>query len=166
MLPGLMQRSTSASSRLDVSSTVYVSALDGDGNEVAGIRHPELCVPLATHSGWNLLQSEGTQWTTVSSVTGNSFPFPSQMNPKAVTGELRLSISERYRDIDDFLSKLSTAADRLVAEGFLLAEDVDRVLAAGRAHYELFTEPRHNVGGQTLLGNIPTCESEAPGTAT
>ena len=31
-----------------------VSAVDDDGNEVAGIALPEVRVPLATHTGWNL----------------------------------------------------------------------------------------------------------------
>ena len=31
-----------------------VSAVDNDGNEVAGIRLPEVAVPLDTHTGWNL----------------------------------------------------------------------------------------------------------------
>src|SRR5262249_11229643 len=31
-----------------------VSAVDEDGNEVAGIAVPELMVPLATHTGWTL----------------------------------------------------------------------------------------------------------------
>src|SRR6185503_5469750 len=31
----------------------YVSAGDGDGNEVAGIRPVEVVVPLATVTGWN-----------------------------------------------------------------------------------------------------------------
>ncbi|HEX8968503.1 MAG TPA: alpha/beta hydrolase domain-containing protein, partial [Chloroflexota bacterium] len=30
----------------------YVSALDADGNEVAGIRLPDVAVPVATHTGW------------------------------------------------------------------------------------------------------------------
>ena len=31
---------------------IYLAA-DGDGNEVAGIRLPDLTVPLATYMGWN-----------------------------------------------------------------------------------------------------------------
>src|SRR5690349_9567567 len=32
----------------------FVPAIDRDGNDVAGIRLPDLTVPLATHTGWNL----------------------------------------------------------------------------------------------------------------
>ncbi len=31
----------------------FVSAVDDDGNEIAGIRLPAVAVPLATHTGWN-----------------------------------------------------------------------------------------------------------------
>src|SRR5262249_48870724 len=31
-----------------------VSAVDADGNELGGIRLPQIRVPLATHTGWNL----------------------------------------------------------------------------------------------------------------
>jgi hypothetical protein len=134
-------RSNLANNELEVTRTVYVSALDEDGNEVAGIRHPELSVPLATHSGWNMLYSEGPRWSALSSVTGNSLPFPRQTHLAARKGDQRRSVSERYRDLDDYLSQLRIAAALLVAEGFLLAEDVERVLAAGRTHYEFIVEP-------------------------
>ncbi|HEV8680878.1 MAG TPA: alpha/beta hydrolase domain-containing protein, partial [Stellaceae bacterium] len=32
----------------------FVPAVDADGNEVSGIRLPDVTVPLATHTGWNL----------------------------------------------------------------------------------------------------------------
>jgi hypothetical protein len=34
-----------------------VPAVDGDGNEVAGIRLPPIAVPLATHTGWNVYKA-------------------------------------------------------------------------------------------------------------
>src|SRR5690606_31220514 len=32
--------------------------VDADGNDVAGLRHPELMVPLATYTGWNLTNAQ------------------------------------------------------------------------------------------------------------
>jgi hypothetical protein len=115
---------------------VYVSALDGDGNEVAGLRHPELSVPLATHTGWNLVLARGARWASVSSVTGNSHPFPAHVS-SIQSRDQRRSISERYLDIDDYLNRIKLASDELVREGFLLPEDVERVIATGRAHFEI-----------------------------
>jgi hypothetical protein len=119
---------------------VYVSALDGDGNEVAGIRHPELAVPLATHTGWNLLLAQGPQWAGLSSLTGNSLPFPLAGSDAMNAGEAadeRRPVSARYHDRDDYLVQLRAAALRLAAEGFLLTEDVDRVVATASEHHDL-----------------------------
>jgi len=30
-----------------------VSAVDADGNEIAGVRLPDVSVPVGTHAGWN-----------------------------------------------------------------------------------------------------------------
>jgi hypothetical protein len=120
------------------SADVYVSALDDDGNEVAGIRHPELSVPLATHTGWNLLLVAGPQWAALSSLTGNSHPFPVTESDAIRAGDQRRPVSARYRDRDDYLAALSAAARQLAAEGFLLTEDIDRVVATASAHYDLF----------------------------
>ena len=36
----------------------YVSAVDDDGNEVAGIRLPPIAVPLGTYTGWNVYRAQ------------------------------------------------------------------------------------------------------------
>jgi hypothetical protein len=120
------------------SAGVYVSALDGDGNEVAGIRHPELPAPLATHTGWNLVLAAGPQWAALSSLTGNSHPFPPAETDATSTGDQRRAASARYRNRDDYLVQLKAAALQLAREGFLLTEDIDRVVATASARYDLF----------------------------
>ena len=37
---------------------ILVPQVDNDGNEVAGIRMPELAVPIATYTGWNLFNEK------------------------------------------------------------------------------------------------------------
>lgn len=125
-----------ASGALEPTGQVYVSALDRDGNEVAGIRHPELSVPLATHTGWNLLIAQGAQWAPVGSITGNSHPF-SQHVVVPGSRDQRRSIEERYHNVDDYVTQIQAASEVLVAEGFLLPEDVEHVVVAARAHFDL-----------------------------
>ncbi|MDA2924738.1 hypothetical protein MYX65_08810, partial [Acidobacteria bacterium AH-259-L09] len=55
---------------------MMVSAVDGDGNEKAGIRLPELAVPLATYTGWNLFNAESGPTHEISSMAGSYIPFP------------------------------------------------------------------------------------------
>ena len=44
-------------------------------------------------------------------------------------GDPRLSIAERYRSRDDYLARVRDAATALVADGYLLEEDIDTSLA-------------------------------------
>jgi Alpha/beta hydrolase domain len=131
-----LESPSGAKSRSRNTSVIWVSGLDQDANEVAGIRHPELAVPLATHTGWNLIASEGPQWATFASITGNSVPFPPSHDPSGPSKDRRRSISARYRGIREFLSRLEASAAELAAEGFLLTEDIERVVATGLAHFE------------------------------
>ena len=137
MLPGPSPLANSRRGAGDFSEPGFVCALDSDANELAGIRHPELCVPLATHTGWNLLLVEGPQWAAVGSITGNSLPFPADTRHTDKATDRRRSIAERYRDVDDYLSQLERAAQWLMTKRFFLPEDVDRVVATARLHYEL-----------------------------
>ncbi|MGA2836466.1 MAG: alpha/beta hydrolase domain-containing protein [Acidimicrobiales bacterium] len=130
---------SSANHELATTGCVYVAALDEDANEVAGIRHPELSVPMATHTGWNLVLAQGPQWASLGSVTGNSLSFPREL-PTTVTHDRRQALSGRYRDVDDYLAQVAAAATLLMAEGFLLADDLEAVIATAHSHYLVLTE--------------------------
>ena len=54
----------------------HVSAVDGDGNETAGILPPELLAPLATFTGWNLRHPEQGAPGDLMSMMGSTLPFP------------------------------------------------------------------------------------------
>ena len=47
-----------------------VPQVDADGNEVAGIRVPELAVPLATTTGWNFRAERVGNPTTIYALLG------------------------------------------------------------------------------------------------
>src|SRR5438309_10024788 len=53
-----MRRITVAPPKSGAPYGTRVSAVDSDGNEVGGIVLPELAVPLATHTGWNLRHAD------------------------------------------------------------------------------------------------------------
>jgi hypothetical protein len=114
-------------------SPCFVSAVDDDGNELAGVRHPELAVPLATHTGWNPRHSSIGAPQELLDMLGSTLPFPRDAAERARTGDPRPSLAERYRDRADYLARVRRAAESLVAERWLLAEDVDALVAgAGR----------------------------------
>jgi hypothetical protein len=55
--------------------TLFVPAVDDDGNDIAGIRLPAVEVPVATCLGWNLRRA-GYAEGALCGVTGSSIAFP------------------------------------------------------------------------------------------
>jgi len=101
-----------------------VSAVDDDGNERAGIPVPEVSVPLATHTGWNLRHPDVGGADQMLYFAGATLPFAKTRAEREKTGDPRPSIAERYRSRDDYLARVREAAKALVAEGYMLDEDV------------------------------------------
>jgi alpha/beta hydrolase family protein len=102
-----------------------VSAVDADGNERAGIAVPEVSVPLATHTGWNLRHPESGGAEQILYFAGATLPFAATRAQREEAGDPRLSIAERYRSREDYLARVAAAARALAAEGYLLEEDVE-----------------------------------------
>jgi hypothetical protein len=120
---------------------LLVPQVDADGNERAGIRHPEVAVPLATLTGWNFRNSEigGTQQ--IVSLLGSYVPFPRTKAEREQHGDPRLSIQERYPGRDKYLSMIKDAANGLVRDRFLLAEDVDSIVQRAAAQWDYLAKP-------------------------
>jgi hypothetical protein len=119
-----------------------VSAIDTDGNEIAGIRLPDLTVPLATHTGWNLRHREVGNPDLVIGITGGlagwTLPFPATRADREATGDPRLAIAERYLSREDYVQQVRVAAQALVDKGYLLAEDIARVEEGAGQRYDLW----------------------------
>jgi hypothetical protein len=118
-----------------------VSAVDEDGNELGGIRLPDVSVPLATHTGWNLRHPDmggSDQILDAGGLVGSTLPFPATRADRETTGDPRLSIEERYSSKDDYLGQVRRAAQALADEGYLLAEDIETVAEQASERYDLF----------------------------
>jgi hypothetical protein len=112
-----------------------VSAVDADGNETAGIRMPDITVPVGTHAGWNPRDPVTGSPEQIVPMNGLTLLFAVDEATRAVTGDPRRSLAERYRDEADYHAKVRAAALRLAAERYLLEEDVERVVAQAVARY-------------------------------
>jgi hypothetical protein len=119
----------------------WVSAVDDDGNEVAGIRVPELAAPIATYTGWNPRRPVPNLPDVLYEFVGSRIPFAKNAAERVATGDPRLSLTERYVDRDDYVAKANAAADDLVARGFLLDGDRDAAAARAIASYDAATRP-------------------------
>jgi hypothetical protein len=115
-----------------------VSAVDEDGNELAGIRLPDVSVPLATYTGWNLRHPDiGGPGQTLA-LLGSTIPFPATQAERQASGDPRPSIEERYVSKEDYLGRVKQAAEALVQQGYLLAEDLPTVTEQASQRYDLF----------------------------
>lgn len=101
-----------------------VSAVDADGNEVAGIALPEVRVPLATHTGWTLRHPDIAGAEQLLVFAGATIPFASTRRERRATGDARRSIEERYASRAAYLERVRAAAHELVAARYMLDEDV------------------------------------------
>jgi hypothetical protein len=110
--------------------------VDSDGNELAGIRLPDLEVPVGTHTGWNPRTPESGAPELLATMQGLSMFFPATGNQRQETGDSRLSIEERYQDRESYLEQVRDAALRLVAQRYLLEEDLEVVVAACTERYD------------------------------
>jgi hypothetical protein len=119
---------------------VLVPAVDQDGNDIAGVRAPMVQAPLATYCGWNI-RARGFGLGAMGPIVGSTIAFPDTPEEREQTADPRRSIIERYGDRAGYARAIAEAARRLVAEGFMLEEDVERaaVLAAD------WGRPRHDV---------------------
>jgi hypothetical protein len=104
-----------------------VSQVDADGNEMDGVRMPELAVPLATYTGWNLRQpSIGAPDMRYGNI-GSTFVFPKTKADRERAGDPRRSIEERYKDRDDYLERIEAAARQMVGDRLLLEQYVPEI---------------------------------------
>ncbi len=115
--------------RLDTFYETRVSAVDGDGNEVAGIRLPPIAVPLGTYTGWNVYRAQPGE---LADRDGSLIPFARTRHERGAAGDPRPSLEERYASRDDYVAKVEAAAEALVAERLLLPADAARYVTAAR----------------------------------
>ncbi|HEU4344697.1 MAG TPA: alpha/beta hydrolase domain-containing protein, partial [Candidatus Binatia bacterium] len=125
--------------------TILVPKVDSDGNDVAGIRLPQIQVPIGTYAGWNL-QSPGLAEDELSGLLGSFIPFAKTKLERQKAGDPRLSIEERYQDHEDYVRQISRAARTLVDQRFLLPEDAERIIAEAKKQL-LFAERKTQQAG-------------------
>lgn len=126
VLSGFGYANTPAPAWLPSSQSVdLVSAIDDDGNEVAGIRLPAVAAPLATYTGWNARRFVEDLPDVMYERIGSKLPYPPG----------RPSVAERYPTRDDYVAAVRSAAQTLVAQRFLLTAEVEAVVKRAVAEY-------------------------------
>jgi len=115
---------------------VFVPKTDTDGNDIAGIRYPDVAVPIATYTGWGLRASaKGDPVPIVDGcdALGQMILFAKTKSQRVASGDPRLSLEERYKDHAAYVNLVTAAAMRLEQERLMLHDDVLKYIAAAQA---------------------------------
>lgn len=118
---------------------ILVPQVDVDGNEVAGVRVPELTVPLATYTGWNLFNERSGPTEVLSSMQGSFIPLARSRAERERANDPRRSVDERYQSRDQYLSMITKAANDLATKGYLLKTDVPAIVEQASARWDYVT---------------------------
>jgi hypothetical protein len=139
----------------------YVPKTDSDGNDIAGIRLPELTVPLATYTGWGL--RSGVWANDGCEASGQYIPFKATTAERLAANDPRPSVEERYRSFEEYRHQVIKAVDDLVRERFLICDDtqdmVNRLLQAGLAAGVPAPKPNESASSPDP---VPACMGRVP----
>jgi hypothetical protein len=109
-----------------------VPKTDVDGNDIAGVRLPEVAVPIATYTGWNLraLPASGDEGC---DHEGMQIPFAKFKAERLAAGDPRLSTEERYATHAEYVAAVASVANSLAHDRLLLEDDVQNYITTAQA---------------------------------
>jgi hypothetical protein len=110
---------------------IQVPQVDADGNDMGGVRYPDMQVPLGTYLGW-ALRKAGFAEGELLSTNGCIITFARTKAEREKNGDPRLSVEERYPSHAAYVEAVKRAVDGLVKEGLMLPEDGERYIEAAR----------------------------------
>jgi Alpha/beta hydrolase domain len=114
---------------------LLVPQVDADGNERDGVHLPEITVPLATYTGWNLRDpSIGASDQRVAFEV-SYLPFARTEAERKETGDPRKSVAERYTGREDYVARFTNAVDELVKQRWILPEDRAALIHRGEQEW-------------------------------
>ncbi|PYU27443.1 MAG: hypothetical protein DMG32_06995 [Acidobacteria bacterium] len=114
-----------------------VPQVDRDGNAVAGLRLPDVAVPLATYTGWNFRNTAIGGSEQFFPLMGSYIPFARTKAEREQARDPRPSVEERYHSRDEYLKLVQDAAAPLVKDGYLLSDDVPAIVKHAGEHWDL-----------------------------
>jgi alpha/beta hydrolase family protein len=127
---------------------ILVPQVDEDGNGIAGIRMPELSVPLATYTGWNLFNARSGPTDVLSSMQGSYIGLPRTSAERTRSADPRKSIDDRYRSKEQYLELVTKAAQALIDRRYMLADDLQVVVANAGRHWDYVSSGAATSNGQ------------------
>jgi hypothetical protein len=118
--------------------TVLVPQVDADGNDLGGVRLPEVVAPLGTFTGWNISVPQIESLHYLDGLLGSFEPLPKTLAERERSGDSRRSIAERYASRKDYLNRVERTASDLVQQRFMLAGDIPEMLRRAEQMWDAF----------------------------
>jgi len=103
--------------------------VDADGNDLDGLHSVTLMAPLGTYAGWNVRRAGFSQGDACD-LTGSYIPFALTRAQREASGDPRLSLQERYGNLERYAAVARQAATHLVERGYLLPADEQAAVAS------------------------------------
>jgi len=99
-----------------------VPQVDADGNEIAGVRLPDIAVPRGTFTGWNLYKAPLPAGE-LADRDGTYLAFAATRSEREKAGDPRASIEERYPTPEVHAARVRQVVSELRADRLLLDDD-------------------------------------------
>jgi hypothetical protein len=110
---------------------IQVPMVDDDGNDLGGVRYPDMVAPIATYIGW-ALRKAGYAEGELMMTNGCLLAFARTRAEREKKGDPRLSIEERYPTHQAYIDVVKRRVDELIKEGFMLPEDGEDYVDAAK----------------------------------
>lgn len=120
---------------------LLVPQCDADGNDLGGIRMPDVAVPLGTATGWVFRPTKFGAHHDFYLLRGAWVPFAKTKDERITAGDSRPSLEERYAGKDDYLAKMKAAAQKLIDQRLLTPDDLESQLNGAGERWDWVMSP-------------------------
>jgi hypothetical protein len=104
---------------------LLVPQVDADGNDLGGIRMPDLAVPLGTAVGWVFRPRAYGSPDQLVMLRGAWTPFYATKAEREKAGDPRPSLEERYASKEEFIGKVRAAILKLIEQRLMQESDFE-----------------------------------------
>jgi hypothetical protein len=115
---------------------VLVPLPDGDGLDKAGIRMPEIAVPLGTYTGWNPQNAATGAPDRLARWSGSFVPFARNENERLAAADPRISITERYPKREAYIEAYAAATLALAKQELVIGADINTMIDQAGGFYD------------------------------
>jgi hypothetical protein len=120
---------------------LLVPQVDADGNDLGGIRMPDIAVPLGTATGWVFRPAEFGSPKDFYLLRGAWVPFAKTKAAREAANDPRLSLEERYASKEEYLTKVKAVVQKLIEERLMDESDLESQLKQAAARWDWVMRP-------------------------